>query len=108
VVVAPTALHLAGVQSSLKGPIQVAAQNCSASGNGAFTGEHSADMLKDHNVNWVILGHSERRTLYKEDDTVRVLSLSLSLTLSISLALCPVSILGIETCECLLVLCAHS
>lgn len=40
---------------------QVAAQDCWTKGNGAFTGETSADMLKDMGVNWCIIGHSERR-----------------------------------------------
>ena len=35
-------------------------------GNGAFTGEISGDQLKDFEVNWVILGHSERRQLFGE------------------------------------------
>lgn len=40
---------------------QVAAQDCWVKGNGAFTGETSADMLKDMGVGWCIVGHSERR-----------------------------------------------
>ena len=70
VVVAPTNLHLGAVQATLAAPALVAAQNCSVSGNGAFTGEVSADMLKDHGVQWVILGHSERRQLYGESDAL--------------------------------------
>ena len=43
----------------------------SKSGDGAFTGEVSANSLKDLQIDWVIIGHSERRTLNKEDnDTV--------------------------------------
>jgi triosephosphate isomerase len=38
--------------------------------SGAFTGEISADMLKDVDVNTVILGHSERRTYFGEDDKI--------------------------------------
>ena len=44
----------------------MAAQNCSKSSFGAFTGEIAADHLKDMNINWVIVGHSERRTHFKE------------------------------------------
>ena len=36
--------------------------------SGAFTGEISVNMLKDCKVKYVILGHSERRTMFNEDD----------------------------------------
>ncbi|MFS8082812.1 MAG: triose-phosphate isomerase, partial [Ginsengibacter sp.] len=48
----------------------VAAQNCSQHSSGAFTGEVSAGMLKSCGINYVIIGHSERRELYHEDNQV--------------------------------------
>jgi len=48
--------------------IGVAAQNCYAEPFGAFTGEHSAPMLKAAGCGYVIVGHSERRTLFGESD----------------------------------------
>ncbi|KAG2482928.1 hypothetical protein HYH03_018206 [Edaphochlamys debaryana] len=48
----------------------LAAQNCWISGNGAFTGEVSAEQLADFGVPWVILGHSERRALCGETNEV--------------------------------------
>jgi len=56
--------------SSLKGNgvFAVGAQNISAETSGAHTGEISADMLKDLNVEYSIIGHSERRTIYGEPD----------------------------------------
>ena len=67
VVVAPIYLHLVTVQFTKKHKdVQVAAQNCSKSSFGAFTGEIAAEHLKDMNLEWVILGHSERRTHFKE------------------------------------------
>lgn len=39
----------------------MSAQDCWTAGNGAYTGETSADMLKDMGVGWCIIGHSERR-----------------------------------------------
>lgn len=44
------------------------AQNLSAFDNGAYTGEVSATMLADLRCKWVLVGHSERRTLFKETD----------------------------------------
>ena len=71
VVVAPTALHLLTARQNLSGSnIQVSAQNISQYKNGAYTGEISAEQLKDAGINWVILGHSERRHVFGESDAV--------------------------------------
>jgi glyceraldehyde 3-phosphate dehydrogenase len=61
VVICPSQVHLQSVQSSIRGDISVGAQDCWTAGNGAFTGETSADMLTDMGVKWAIIGHSERR-----------------------------------------------
>lgn len=60
--------------------IMVAAQNMSYSDQGAFTGEVSWDMLKSIGVNWVILGHSERRSHFSEtgEDLYRKVSIALN------------------------------
>lgn len=68
VVVAPTALHLSTVQSVLGNNVNVATQNLSLTGDGAFTGELSAGMIKDMGIKYTLTGHSERRTLYHETD----------------------------------------
>lgn len=47
---------------------KVAAQNCYKTAKGAFTGEISPAMLKDNGVEWVIIGHSERRNVFGESD----------------------------------------
>lgn len=70
VVVSPAALHLQTVASTIGNNIQVSAQNCSRTANGAYTGEISAEMLIDFGIKWVILGHSERRQYYNEVDQV--------------------------------------
>jgi len=50
------------------GPVRWGAQNVSQYPKGAYTGEVSAAMLCDFGCSYVIVGHSERRTLYGEDD----------------------------------------
>jgi triosephosphate isomerase len=72
VLVAPTFPALQAVAGALEGsPIHVAAQNVHWEREGAFTGEVSAAMIRDAGAQWVIIGHSERRTLFGEtDDTV--------------------------------------
>lgn len=49
-------------------PIRLGAQNMHSEIEGAYTGEVSAKMLKSFGVEYVILGHSERRTYFKETD----------------------------------------
>jgi triosephosphate isomerase (TIM) len=51
-------------------PVHLGAQNCHASSEGAFTGEVSAPMLADLGCEAVIVGHSERRTLFAETDSL--------------------------------------
>lgn len=68
VVVAPTAIHLATVRGALIPKIHAASQNLSLTGNGAYTGELSAEMLKDLGIQWTLTGHSERRSLFGETD----------------------------------------
>jgi triosephosphate isomerase len=68
VIVAPISIHIASVKALLKENVKVAAQNMSATGNGAFTGEISGEQLKDFDVKWVIIGHSERRWVFGETD----------------------------------------
>lgn len=48
--------------------IKVGAENCHWAQSGAFTGEISADMLTSMGINYVIIGHSERRTYFGETD----------------------------------------
>ena len=67
--VAPPFVTIPAVVEALKGTgIIVAAQNMNDHKSGAYTGEVAPDMLKDLGVNTVILGHSERRSYYKESD----------------------------------------
>ena len=64
-------VYLADVEQQLSGtPIAWGAQNLSTEEKGAFTGEIAASMLLDFNCKYVIVGHSERRTLYGENDDI--------------------------------------
>jgi len=64
-----SAFALNAENESLQQSIHLGAQNVSEHKSGAYTGEISTDMLKEVNANYVIVGHSERRSLYKETST---------------------------------------
>ena len=71
VVVAPSFPYLAQVDNLLeKSSIKMASQNVSEQGSGAFTGEVSISMLQDFAVDYALIGHSERRSIYGETDQV--------------------------------------
>ncbi len=70
IVIAPVFTSLYPVSKELEGcdKVSLSSQNCYFEPKGAFTGEISIDMLKDLNVSYIIIGHSERRQYFKEDD----------------------------------------
>jgi triosephosphate isomerase (TIM) len=68
-VVCPPFVYVQEVGRMLRdAPIGLGAQDVCAEGMGAFTGEVSAAMLRDVGCGYVIVGHSERRLLYRESD----------------------------------------
>lgn len=70
IVIAPPVTAVAAAAEAVKGSaIGVAAQNMHWEREGAFTGEVSAGMLREAGARWVIIGHSERRTLFGETDS---------------------------------------
>jgi len=71
VIVAPSFINLPiAIKNVKKSKIEVAAQNMHQAGKGAYTGEVSADMLKNNGIKTVILGHSERRSYFGETDAI--------------------------------------
>jgi triosephosphate isomerase len=72
IVIAPSFVSLAKASelTASNPAVALSAQNMSHEASGAFTGETSAAMLKEVGCEYVILGHSERRALYGEDDAI--------------------------------------
>lgn len=69
VAIAPPVVYLGQAKHHLSGSrIALGAQNVDINLSGAFTGDISADMLKDIGAQYIIIGHSERRTYHKESD----------------------------------------
>jgi triosephosphate isomerase len=78
VVIAPPFIHLTEIKKVLK-KVSLASQNCAAEVSGAFTGEVSVDMLVSIKVEYVIIGHSERRAIYGENDVIITKKVKLAL-----------------------------
>jgi triosephosphate isomerase len=71
IVVCPPFVYLSSLKEKAKKlAVQLGAQNCFWEEKGAFTGEISPLMLRNMKVSYVIIGHSERRRLFFEDDEI--------------------------------------
>ena len=89
VIVAPTFINLASAVDHLEFTnIAVAAQNMSQFESGAYTGEISADMLKSVGVNIVIIGHSERRAYFHENDFILADKVTTALSHNMTVIFC--------------------
>ena len=88
-VVCPPFVWIHAVTDILRGSdISVGAQNCAATTSGAFTGEVSASMLKDLGVEYVILGHSERRAMFGDTDAIILEKCKQALNAGLQVILC--------------------
>lgn len=89
VVVCVPFVDIPAVAQALKGSkIGLGAQNMHWKASGAYTGEISADMLKDLGVQYVILGHSERRQYFAETDETVNLKLKTALAAGLTPIVC--------------------
>ena len=71
VLVCPVYVHIADVQQAVaSSAVKLGAQDAAIQDSGAFTGEVSAQMLSEFGCEYVILGHSERRSLFGDEDKV--------------------------------------
>lgn len=68
--------------------IELGAQNVSEYEDGAYTGEVSTNMLKDLGVSYVIIGHSERRTYFKESNEIVNKKIKRALSQGLKVILC--------------------
>jgi len=87
-VVAPPSLYLIPLQDHVRKEIKIAAQNCYFKNAGAFTGEISPTQLANAGIPYVILGHSERRTLFHETSSVVAQKTRAALDAKLSVILC--------------------
>jgi triosephosphate isomerase len=82
------AFGLACTNANLAQAFSLGAQNLNEHAKGAFTGEVSTSMLQDVGVNYVILGHSERRSIYKESSSLVAKKVNIALAAGLKPILC--------------------
>lgn len=87
--VCPPAVYLMKVGGMLEGTnISLGSQNVCDQASGAFTGEVSADMLKEAGCRYAIVGHSERRALYQESDELVAARYAMAIESGLTAILC--------------------
>ena len=89
VALCPPGIYVAQLQNLLAGsPIELGVQNVAMNENGAYTGDVSAEMLKDYGVRYAIVGHSERRQHQAENDVHVALKAKRALAAGITPIVC--------------------
>jgi triosephosphate isomerase (TIM) len=88
VLICPPATLVARAAVQAAGRIAIGGQDCRPEPSGAFTGDISAEMLKDAGAHYVIVGHSERRQLHGETDEVVALKAKAAWRAGLSAIIC--------------------
>jgi triosephosphate isomerase len=76
------------LKTAVTNHVAIAAQNAYKNKEGAFTGEISAWQLAEEKIPWVILGHSERRSIFRESDEEIALKTMEALEFGLSVIFC--------------------
>ena len=84
----PVTLISSMVSKTISSPLSIGAQNCHQNDEGAYTGDISPKMLKNLGVEYVIIGHSERREAYKESEELLKQKMLLAWKYELSTILC--------------------
>jgi len=89
VIIGAPYIHLASLVDLVNGsPIKLAGQNCHQENSGAYTGEISAKMLASLGIDYVILGHSERRAHFGENNQLLAQKVNASLAEGLKVIYC--------------------
>lgn len=89
IVICPVFTALSAACGAAKGSnLAIGAQNCYKAEKGAFTGEISPQMLKDAGCTWTIIGHSERRKIFGEQDDLLNAKLKYALANGLKVMFC--------------------
>jgi triosephosphate isomerase len=94
ILILPPSIYLGAILNRLnhhkisRKKISLGSQNISSFENGAYTGELSVDMTKDYNCTYALIGHSERRHIFQEDEKTIAKKTQLSLESNMSTILC--------------------
>jgi len=89
VIIGAPYIHLASLVDLVNGsPVKLAGQNCHQENSGAYTGEISAKMLASLGLDYVILGHSERRAYFAENNQLLAQKIDASLSEGLKVIYC--------------------
>ena len=86
--IAPSNIYLLTCKKFLSHLFHISTQDISEFDNGSYTGEVSAKLIKDLGIDWTIIGHSERRKYFKEDEIVIGKKIEKALENKLNIILC--------------------